>query len=146
MPLSAGTLTSPTPSPTSSRPGAWNAPRQRDEAALGDRLRAPLDPLAALEDRPHARMRLQLLQQVVHRERRVAVVEADHHADAHVVVAHRVDERAAELAVASAGAQRPPERVDHLPQRLRHLPDLLHAERPRLRARARETEMPERRP
>ena len=33
------------------QPGAWNAPRQRDEAALGDRLRAPLDPLAAVEDR-----------------------------------------------------------------------------------------------
>ena len=62
-----------------------------------------------------------------------------------MLLAHRVDERAAELAVARARAQRPAERVDHPPQRPRHLPDLLHAERPRLRARPGEAEVPERR-
>ncbi len=73
--------------------------RQRVEAAARDRLRAPLDPLAAFEHLPDLRMRLQLLQQVVRRERGVAVVEPDDHADRDHVVAHRVDERAAELAV-----------------------------------------------
>ena len=52
------------------QPGRVEPPRQRDEAALRDRLRAPLDPLAALEDRPDRRVRLQLLEQVVHGERR----------------------------------------------------------------------------
>ena len=79
--------------------------RQRDEAALGDRLRAPGDTLAALEDLPDARMRLQLLQHVVHRQLRVAVVEPDDHADGDHVVAERIDERAAELAVLAPAAR-----------------------------------------
>ena len=55
-------------------------------------------------------------------------------------VAHRVDEGAAELAVLGALAQRPAHRVDDVLERLRHLPDLLDAERPDLRLRALEPE------
>ena len=119
--------------------------RQRDEATLGNRLRAPLHALAALEDLAHARMRLQLLQQIVHRQLRVAVVEPDDHPDRDHVVAHRVDERPAELAVL------PPRREAASPscarpaQRLRDLPDLLHAERPHLRVLAAQPEAVERR-
>src|SRR4029077_13332337 len=57
----------------------------------------------------------------------------DDHPDREHVVAHRVDERAAELAVLLPGAQRPAERVDHTVERLGDLPDLLHPERPDLR-------------
>src|SRR5581483_3199673 len=114
--------------------------RQRDEAALGDCLRAPLHALAALEDAAHARMRLQLLQQIVNRELGVAVVEPDDHPDRDELIAHRIDERAAELAVALAGAQRPPHRVHDAVERLRDLPHLLHAERPHLRVLAAQPE------
>src|SRR5205823_11907065 len=70
----------------------------------------------------------------------------DHHADRHHVVAHRVDERAAELPVAATGAQRPAHRVDDPVERLRDLPDLLDAERPHLRVLAVEPEPVERCP
>ena len=115
-------------------------PRQRVEAAARDRLRAPLHPLAALQDPADLRVRLQLLQQVVHRERRVAVVEPDDEPDRDHVLAHRVDERAAELAELLAGAQRPAHRVDDAVERLRDLPDLFHRELPDLRLLAAEGE------
>ena len=85
-------------------------------------------------------MRLQLLEQVVDRERRIAVVEPDDEADRDHVLAQRVDERAAELAEPLARAQRPAHRVDHAVERLRDLPDLLHRELPHLRLLAAEGE------
>src|SRR5947207_2673499 len=54
--------------------------------------------------------------------------------------AHRVDERAAELAVLRRGAKRPAHRVDDAVERLRDAPDLLHAKGPDLRALAPERE------
>src|SRR5919197_6226292 len=78
-------------------------------------------------------MGLQLLEQVVHRQLRVTVVEADDHPDRDHVLAHRIDERAAELAVLGARPERPAHRVDDAVERLRDLPDLLHPERPDLR-------------
>ena len=77
-------------------------------------------------------MRLELLEQVVGGQLDIRVLEPDHEAERDVVVAHRVDERAAELPVLGALAQRPAQRVDDLVERLRDLPDLLHAERPDL--------------
>ena len=62
----------------------------------------------------------------------IAVVEADDHADRDHVVAHRVDERSAELAVLRLRPQRPPQRVDHPVERSRDLPHLLDAELPHL--------------
>ena len=118
--------------------------RQREEAALGNRLRTPRDPLAALEQLANERMRLQLLEKVVHRELDVAVVEPHDHSEREHVLAHRVDERAAELPVLRARAQRPTERVDHAIERSLHLPDFLHAERPDLWVLAREAEPIER--
>ena len=56
--------------------------RKRDEPALGDRLRAPADALAALEHLADEPVRLQLLEQVVDAELGVAVVEPDDQADA----------------------------------------------------------------
>src|SRR6185436_1029830 len=50
-------------------------------------------------------------------------------------------ERAAELAVARVVAERPAHRVDDAVERPRHLPDLLHAERPHLRALAGQSEL-----
>ena len=78
-------------------------------------------------------MRLELLEQVVHGELDVAVVEPDHHAERDHVIAHRVDERAAELPVPRPAPQRPAHRVDHAVERPRDLPDLLHRELPHLR-------------
>src|SRR5205807_10179819 len=60
------------------------------------------------------------------------------------VLAHRVDERAAELAELRAEPQRPAHRVDHAVERLRDLPDLLHAELPLLRVTGAEVEVADR--
>ena len=62
------------------------------------------------------------------RQPAVGVLEAEHEADAEVLGAHRVDERAADLAVLPAPPQRPAERVDDPVERLRDLPDLLDAD------------------
>src|SRR4051794_23897978 len=118
--------------------------RQRDEPTLGDRLRAPLHALAAVENPPDPRMQLELLQQVVHRQLRVGVVEPDDEADRDHVVPHRVDERPAELAELLPRAKGPPHRVDDAVERTRHLPDLLHAQRPHLRVVAAQPEPIER--
>jgi len=107
--------------------------RERDEPALRDRLRAPLHALAALEDPADARMRLQLLQARRAPTARRRGSRGDDHADRDQVVAHRIDERAAELAIAAPRPQRPAHRVHHFTKRLRDLPDLLHPERPHLR-------------
>ncbi len=73
--------------------GRVHALRHGDEAAFGDGLRAPADPLAAGEDPSDERVGLQLLEEVVGRNLHVAVVEPDDHPDGDHVVAHRVDER-----------------------------------------------------
>ena len=85
------------------------------------------------EDLPDEAMRLELLEDVVRGQLDVGVLEPDDEADRDVLLAHRVDERAAELAVLRPLAKRPAHRVDDLVERLRDLPDLLHAERPDLR-------------
>ena len=114
--------------------------RQRVVAAFGDRLRPPGDPLAAGEDLAEELVCLQLLEDVVDRELDVARLETGDEPERDHVVAHRVDERAAELAVLGALAQRPTHRVNDVAERLRDLPDLLDAERPDLRLSAREAE------
>ena len=81
----------------------------------------------------------------MHREARVAVVEADDQAHRDLVLAHRVDERAAELAVLGREPQRPAHRVDHAVERLLDLPDLLDAELPLLRVLGAEVEVADRR-
>ena len=119
--------------------------RERVEAAARDRLRAPLDALAAVEQLADLRMRLQLLQQVVHRKLGVAVVEADDHSDREHVVAHRVDERAAELAVLRLRrASGQPIVWTIAVERMRDLPHLLDAELPHLRVVAAQAEVIER--
>ena len=118
--------------------------RERPVAALRDRLRAPGDALAALEDLLDERVELELLQHVVDRDPRVGVVEPAHEPDRDLrllaLAVHAVDPRAAELLVLGLRAQRPAERVDDLLQRLLDLPDLLDAERPDLRVVARQAE------
>ena len=89
-------------------------------------------------------MGLQLLQEVVRRQRGVAMVEPDDHPDRQHVVAHRIDERAAELAVLGLRAQRPTHRVDDAVERLGDLPHLLHAEFPHLRVGAAQIEVVDR--
>ena len=111
------------------RAGRRHARRHRPEAALGDRLGAPGDALAALEHAPEERMALDLLQQVVHRERGVGVVEADDESEAERVGPHRVGERAAELAVARLRLERPADRVHDALQRALDAPHLLDAQR-----------------
>ena len=78
-------------------------------------------------------MALDLLQQVVHRERGVGVVEADDEPEAERVGAHRVGERAAELAVARLRLERPADRVHDALERALDAPHLLDAERVDLR-------------
>ena len=86
--------------------------RHRPVAAGGDRLRAPADPLAALEDLAHHRVGLELLQEVVGGAGRVGVVEVEDEADrdqvlAGLLVHHRVDPGAADLVVLGGDLQRP---------------------------------------
>ena len=81
----------------------------------------------------------------MHRELDVAVVEADDHPERDHLVAERIDEGAAELAVARLVPKRPAHRVDHPVERPRHLPDLLDPERPDLRVLADEPEALDRR-
>ena len=90
-------------------------------------------------------MRLELLQEIVHGQLGVAVVEADDHADGDHVLTHRIDERAAELPELPTVPERPSHRVHDVAQRLRDLPHLLDAERPHLRVLAPQVEMVERR-
>src|SRR5262249_45326103 len=71
------------------QPGRVQLLRQREEAAGRDRLRAPLDALAALEQLPDLRVRLQLLEDVVDGEVLIAVVEPCDEADREHVAAHR---------------------------------------------------------
>ena len=78
------------------------------------------------------------------RELGVTRLEPGDEAERDHVVSHRVDERAAELAVLGALAQRPAHRVDDAAERRRDLPDLFHAERPDLRLLARDPEAVER--
>jgi hypothetical protein len=104
---------------------------QRVVAALGDRLRAPLDQFAAFEIRPEQRVQLQLLEQRVHVEARVVVVEADHEPERDDIRLERVHEAAAERVVREG----PADGVDDGVERLLRLPDLLHAERVDLRVR-----------
>ena len=98
--------------------------RHRPVAAGRDRLGAPADPLAALEDLAHHRVGLELLQEVVGRAGRVGVVEVEHEADrdqvlAGLLVDHRVDPGAADLVVLGGDLQRPAgDRVDHPVERL----------------------------
>ena len=89
-------------------------------------------------------MPLQLLQEVVHGQLDVAIVEPDDHSERDHVLAHRVDEGTAELAVLGCGSQWPAHRVDDPVQRTRDLPHLLHAERPDLRVLAGKSEVVER--
>ncbi len=99
-------------------------------------------------------MRLERLKQVVHRGRRVAIVEVDHEPDRDEIVAallvlHRVDPRATELPVLGCHLERPglDERVDHAIERLLDLPHLLDPELPHLRLAAlAEVELPDRGP
>ena len=73
------------------------------------------------------------------------VVEPDHEAHRDPVLAHRVDERPAELAVLLRELERPAHRVDHAVERLLDLPDLLHPELPLLRILGADLEVADRR-
>ena len=125
MPFSEATSTNPAASPAIRSAVAVAPLGQRVVAALGDRLGAPLHHLAALEVGAEERMALHPLQQHVHVERRLAVVEADHEAEGHEVRLQRIEEAAAE----GVARQRPAQGVDDRVQRLLRLPELLHPER-----------------
>ena len=74
-------------------------------------------------------MELHPLQQLVHVEARVVVVEPHDEAERHLGRAERIEEAAAE----GVGRERPAQGVDDRVQRPLHLPDLLDAEREELR-------------
>ena len=92
---------------------------------------APHAAFAAVQDVPHESMRLELLEHVVHRELHAPRLEARDKTDRHHVVAHRVDEGAAELAVARERSGQPS--VCTILRSGRGTRHLLHAERPDLR-------------
>ena len=138
-------LTIPTPSPHRSRPGrvqlaaAASGSRRSGSSSRPTRTRSPPSRILRIFGCVFSSCSRSCAE-----SSSVAVVEPDDHADRDHVVAHRVDERAAELAVLRCGAQRPAHRVDHAVERLRDLPDLLHAELPHLRLVAAQVEVVER--
>ena len=127
-----------------SRPSRRRARRPAGRPSAGIDMKPPSGIVFA----PHAtrsppssmrrieRVRLELLQHVVRREPRVGVLEPDHEADAEVLGAHRVDERAADLAVLAAPRSGQPSVWMIRSSGSRDLPDLLDAERVGLRERA----------
>src|SRR5215211_2439945 len=88
---------------------AW----ERPEPARWDCLGAPAHSLSALEDLLDEGVGLEQLQRVVDGERGVRVVEPRDETDTDLVLAHRVDEAAAELVPLRALAERPSDRVIH---------------------------------
>jgi hypothetical protein len=111
----------------------------RPEAAAGQRLGAPGDALAALEDASDERVQLPLLEHVVRGGGGVGVLEVDDEADRDeiltgLLVLHRVQPGAADLTVLGGELARPgADRVDHAVERLGDLPHLLDAQLPHLR-------------
>src|ERR1700730_6495841 len=80
--------------------------RHRPPAALGNRLCAIADHLAALEEPLYAGMQFEFLEFGVRFELRILVVETDDEPDIPNVAGHRVDESAAERLVGERLAQR----------------------------------------
>ena len=80
----------------------------------------------------------------MHGQGRIGVVHADDEPERDHLLAHRVDEAAAELAMRRAAPKRPAESMDDPVERLRNLPDLLHAERVDLRRLALDPELGDR--
>ena len=102
--------------------------RQRLRAAGGDGARAVGQQFAAVEQRAHRRMILQLLEGLEGLELRVGVIEADDQADVDAILLEVIDEAAAE----SVARHRPANRVLHEPGAAaagRQLPQFLEAER-----------------
>ncbi|CAB4343053.1 unannotated protein [freshwater metagenome] len=113
--------------------------RHRPVAAGRQRLGAPGDPLATVEDLLDHWVRLEGLQQVMGGSCGVGVIKIDDETDRNKIVTgllvlHRVDPRATDLVVLGRDLQRPASNsVDHAIERLGDLPNLFHAELPNLR-------------
>src|SRR6266540_1758203 len=101
------------------------ARRQSVEASLGNRLRAPLHHLAAIEIPAEELMCLELLKKVVNVERGRPVIETDDDSKRHEVRCQGVHEASAERVL----RERPAQSVNDRVERLLRLPDLLDAER-----------------
>ena len=104
---------------------AGAALRERIESALGDGFRAPLDHFAAGQELLQERMPLELLEQDVHVQTGIAIVEAHDEPQRNEVRLERIHEAPAEC----IAGQRPTERVDHAIERSLRLPQLFHAQR-----------------
>ena len=102
---------------------------QRQVPAFWNRLGAPLHHLAAIEDAPEERVMFHALQQPMHIEPGVCIVETDDEPQRHQVVGERIRERAPEPVL----HERPPHGVDDPVERTRHLPQLLDPQRVDLR-------------
>ncbi len=82
MPLSAGNVDEAGAVARDQQARSVQPAREREQSALGNRLRSPRDALPAFEEIADERVRLQLLQQVVDGQLDVSVVEAHDHPDA----------------------------------------------------------------
>ena len=103
--------------------------RERIEAALGDGLRAPLHHLTTREQRPQQRMLLETLEEHVHIEIRIAVVEPHDQAQRDEIRLEWINKASAER----VSRERPPQGVNHAVERLLRFPQLFDAERKDLR-------------
>src|ERR1700722_4130851 len=100
---------------------------RRLPATLGQSAGAIAQPLAAGEQAADHRMRLESLELVEGRQRRIGVVQVNHKTNDDLIVLDMVEERPP----ASFGIQRPPERMLDQPRRVQgriDLPQLLDAD------------------
>ena len=91
------------------QPAVHVAARHRIPAAVGNRLRAIADQLAALQNPLHERMRFEFLKRFVRIEERIRVFQADDHAQRNAIVAQAVNPAAA----VKIRSQRPAKHVRH---------------------------------
>src|SRR5215210_2677184 len=103
--------------------------RKRVVPSLGDCLGPPFQELPALELGAEERMQLHPLQELMHVEVGVVVIEADDKAECNLGGTERIHEAATE----GIGRQRPAQRMDDSVERTLRLPNLLYAERIQLR-------------
>ena len=110
--------------PDDQHPVPVQALRNRVEASLGNRASAPLHALSTAQDLTHEGMPLEPLQELVHIEAALPVVQADDQSERYKVRPHRVHPAATER----VPRKRPAQRMDDPIEGLLHLPQLLDAQ------------------
>jgi hypothetical protein len=98
--------------------------RQRVKASLGNRLGSPLQQLSTFQVASKERVQLHFLEQLMHVECDVVIVESHNESQCDLFRPERIHEASAER----VRRQRPPQSMNHPVERARGPPYLLHAQ------------------